>query len=202
MEYKSVVIYQFIVVFQSWSHVWLFVTLWSAAGKASLLQCPWVCLIHIQWWASLVAQMVKNLLVMQQTWVQSLAEEDPLEKEMATHSRILAWKIPWREEPSRATVHRVTESDMTEKTEHTHDYMSIESVRSSSHIFLCGSLLLLHWIFSSIRIFSNESALYIRWPKYGASVSASVLHMNTQGLLPLGLTGLISLLSKGLSPGP
>ena len=69
--------------------------------------------------------MVKNLLVMQQTWVQSLAEEDPLEKEMATRSRILAWKIPWREEPSGATVHGVTESDMTEKTEHTHDYMSI-----------------------------------------------------------------------------
>ena len=88
--------------------------------------------------------MVKNLPVMQQTQVQSLAEEDPLEKEMATHSRILAWKIPWREEPSGATVHGVTESDITEETEHTHDYMSIESVRSSSHIFLCGPLLLLH----------------------------------------------------------
>ena len=88
--------------------------------------------------------MVKNLLVMQQTWVQSLAEEDPLEKEMATRSSILAWKIPWREEASGATVHGVTESDMTEETEHTHDYMSIESVRSSSHIFLCGPLLLLH----------------------------------------------------------
>ena len=61
--------------------------------------------------------MVKNLLVMQQTWVQSLAEEDPLEKEMATRSRILAWKIPWREEPSGATVHGVMESDMTEETE-------------------------------------------------------------------------------------
>ena len=88
--------------------------------------------------------MVKNLLVMQQTWVQSLSEEDPLEKEMATRSSILARKIPWREEPSRATIHGVTESDMTEETEHTHDYMSIESVRSSSHIFLCGPLLLLH----------------------------------------------------------
>ena len=51
--------------------------------------------------------MVKNLLVMQETWVQSLAEEDPLEKEMATGSRILAWKIPWKEEPSGATVHGV-----------------------------------------------------------------------------------------------
>ena len=88
--------------------------------------------------------MVKNLLVMQETWVQSLAEEDPLEKEVATGSRILAWKIPWREEASGATVHGVTESDITEETAHIQDDMSIESVRSSSHIFLCGPLLLLH----------------------------------------------------------
>ena len=46
--------------------------------------------------ASLVAQMVKNLLAMKETWVQSLSWEDPLEKEMATHSSILAWTIPWR----------------------------------------------------------------------------------------------------------
>ena len=48
--------------------------------------------------ASLVAQLVKNLPEMQ-TQVQSLGREDPLEKEMATHSSILAWKIPWTEEP-------------------------------------------------------------------------------------------------------
>ena len=48
---------------------------------------------------SLVAQMVKNLPAMQETWVQSLDEEDPLEKGMSTHSSILAWKIPWTEEP-------------------------------------------------------------------------------------------------------
>ena len=50
-------------------------------------------------WASLVAQIVKNLPAMQETWVQSLGEEDPLEKEMATHCRILAWRIPWTQEP-------------------------------------------------------------------------------------------------------
>ena len=49
--------------------------------------------------ASLVAQLVKNLPAMQETWVQFLGWEDPLEKEMATHSSILAWKIPWMEEP-------------------------------------------------------------------------------------------------------
>ena len=49
--------------------------------------------------ASLVAQSVKNLPAMQETWVQFLGREDPLEKEMATHSSILAWRIPWTEEP-------------------------------------------------------------------------------------------------------
>ena len=48
---------------------------------------------------SLVAQMVKSLLAMQETWVQSLEQEDPLENGMATHSSILAWRIPWTEEP-------------------------------------------------------------------------------------------------------
>ena len=50
-------------------------------------------------WASLVAQMLKNVPVMQETWVRSLGWEDPLQKGMATHSRILAWRIPWVEEP-------------------------------------------------------------------------------------------------------
>ena len=50
---------------------------------------------------SLVAQMVKNLPAMQETRVQSLGWEDPLEKGMATHFSILAWKIPWTEEPDR-----------------------------------------------------------------------------------------------------
>ena len=53
------------------------------------------------WWASLVAQLVKNLSAMWEIWVQSLGWEDLLEKEMATHSRILAWKTPWMEEPGR-----------------------------------------------------------------------------------------------------
>ena len=50
---------------------------------------------------SLVAQMVKRLSTMQETWVRSLGWEDSLEKEMAPHSSTLAWKIPWMEEPGR-----------------------------------------------------------------------------------------------------
>ena len=53
----------------------------------------------IGYWASLVAQRLKRLPAMQETWVRSLGQEDPLEKEMATHSSILAWRIPWTEEP-------------------------------------------------------------------------------------------------------
>ena len=59
---------------------------------------------------SLVAQMVKHLPTMQETQVQSLGQEDLLEKEMATHSSILAWKIPWMEEPGGLQVQGVTKS--------------------------------------------------------------------------------------------
>ena len=51
--------------------------------------------------ASLVAQTVKSLLARWETWVRSLGQEDLLEKEMATHSSIIAWRIPWMEEPGR-----------------------------------------------------------------------------------------------------
>ena len=62
-------------------------------------------------WSSLVAQMVKNPPAMQETWVQSSGREDPLEKGMATHSCILAWRIPWTEEPGGLhTVHGVAKS--------------------------------------------------------------------------------------------
>ena len=75
--------------------------------------------------------------------------------------------------------------------------MSIESVMPSNHLILCRPLLLLPSIFSSIRVFSNESALCIRWPKYWSfSISPPV---NIPGWFLLGLTGLISLQSKGLS---
>ena len=55
-----------------------------------------------------MAQTVKNLPAMQETWVRFLGQEDPLEKQMATHSSILAWRIPRTEEPGRFPVHGVT----------------------------------------------------------------------------------------------
>ena len=61
--------------------------LWVAQGRTRLKR--------LSSRASLVAQLVKNLPVMQETWIQSLGREDPLEKGKATHSNVLAWRIPW-----------------------------------------------------------------------------------------------------------
>ena len=64
--------------------------------------------------ASLVALMVKNLLTMQETGVRSLGGEDPLEKGIATHSNILAWRGPWTEAQSMESPRGCKESDVTE----------------------------------------------------------------------------------------
>ena len=69
----------------------------------------------------------------------------------------------------------------------------------SGHLLLCHPLLLLLPIPPSIRVFSSESTLHMRWPKIGVSASVSVLPMNTQDWSPLGWTGWISLQSKRLS---
>ena len=64
--------------------------------------CVCVCVYtYIYIYTSLVAQTVKHLPPMRETWVRALGREDPLEKEMATDSSTLAWKIPWTEEPGR-----------------------------------------------------------------------------------------------------
>ena len=74
----------------SWLLVWLF---WNLRPHSMLF---WKHPLHV---ASLVAQRLKSLPAMWETRVRSLGREDPPEKEMATHSSILAWRIPWREEP-------------------------------------------------------------------------------------------------------
>ena len=86
-----------------------------------------------------------------------------------------------------------------------HKLMSIESVMPSNHLILCHPLLLLPSVFPSIRIFSNEWALHIRWPKYWNSPLSSALLINIQGLFPLGLTGPIPCCSRDSqksSPAP
>ena len=76
--------------------------------------------------------------------------------------------------------------------------MSIESVMPSNHLILCCPFLLPPSIFPSIRVFSSELVLCIRWPKYWSFSFASAFPMNIQGWFPLGWTGLISLQSKTL----
>ena len=79
------------------------------------------------------------------------------------------------------------------------EFAQIESMMPSNHLILCWPLLLLPSIFSSIRVFSNELVFASGGQNIGASASASVLPMNTQGWFPLGLIGLISFHFKGLS---
>ena len=79
-------------------------------------------LLHVR--ASLVAQMVKNLPATRETQVWSLSHEDPLEKGMATHSSILAWRIPWTEEPGE--VHGVAKSQTLYWVTNTHAAYSVQ----------------------------------------------------------------------------
>ena len=74
--------------------------------------CVWFLSLR-NFQGSLIAQSVKNLPAMQETQVQFLGQEDPLEKEMAIHSSILAWKIPWAEEPGGLQSMGSQESDTT-----------------------------------------------------------------------------------------
>ena len=76
--------------------------------------CNYLYVTYTSIQTSLVAQMVKSLLTVQETRVQSLHQEDPLEKEMATHSSILDWRIPWTEEPGGLQSMELKDLDMTD----------------------------------------------------------------------------------------
>ena len=76
--------------------------------------------------ASLVAEMVKNLHLMRETWVQSLGQEDVLEKGIALHSSILAWRIPWTEEPGEL---RVVKSQTRLSHSHTHTHLNKTNIK-------------------------------------------------------------------------
>ena len=107
------------------------------------------------------------------------------------HSHVRLFETPWTAALQASL--SITKSQSLLKP------MSIELVMPSNHLILCHPLLLLPSIFPSIRVFSNESVLCIRWPSIGVSASTSVLPMNIPDLFPLGWTGWISLQSKGLS---
>ena len=98
-------------------HLFLFTSLSIIIlGPSMLLQ---MAIFHsVFWGASLAAQMVKNLPAMWETWVQALCWEEPLEKEMATHCNILAWRIPWQRSLAGHSPWGHKESDTTEAVWH------------------------------------------------------------------------------------
>ena len=148
--------------------------------------------------------MVKNLPAMWETWVRSLGWEGPLEKEIfflllkgALHRFISVTQscpnfvIPWT--TARQASLSITNSWNLLKL------MSYESVMPFNHLILCHPLLLLLSIFLSIRDFSNESVLCIRWPKYW-NFSFSISPSNKySGLIPFRTDWLDLLAVKGLS---
>ena len=90
---KSGIIYTFVNLFNAWFNRRQLDS-YMCSYIQSFFKTFYFILGYSQLWAFLVSWMVKNLLVMQETWVQSLGWEDPLEKRMAIHSNILVWRIP------------------------------------------------------------------------------------------------------------
>ena len=126
--------------------------------------------------------MVLNLIEEYRNWF--------LSQSVQSLSRVQLFATPWT--AASQTSLSITNSQNLLKL------MSIESVKPSNYLILCHPLLPPS-IFPSIRVFSNQSVLHIRWPSIGVSASASVLPVNIQDWLPLRWIGWISWQSKGLS---
>ena len=147
----------------------------TGEGNGNPLQCS--CLENPRdggaWWAAIfgvaqsrtqlkrlsssssrVAQMVKNLPTVQETWVRSLGQEGPLEKGMATHSSVLAWRIPWTEEPGRlqSLGLQTVRHDWATNTFHFKKSWSMPISQISS-VFFCRSLISLALTFRSMTYF-------------------------------------------------
>ena len=90
-----------------------------------------------------MTQQVKNLPAMQEIWVQSLGQEDPLEREVATHSSVLVWKIPWTEEPGG--LQSMESQSPTRLSTHTQlcvlEYISEVNIRPTNRLYLLFTLL-------------------------------------------------------------
>ena len=86
-----------------------------------------------------MAHMVKSPLAMEETWIQSLGQEDPLEKGIATHTNILAWRIPWTEEPGGLTFLRIAKSQTRLKQLGTYVHTQLEVHQKGSSSFPSNS---------------------------------------------------------------
>ena len=141
------------------------------------------CGVGEDFWESLgqqeafpVAQRLKRLSAMRETWVGSLDQEDPLEKEMATHSSILAWRIPWTEEPGGLWSNTPGFPVIT-NSQNLLKFMSIDWMIPSNQLSVVP--------FSScLQSFPASGSFLMSWlfpSSIGASDSVSVLPMNIQG---------------------
>ena len=159
--------------------------------------CLWFCLIDrftcvclgptYKWWGSpfswspLVAQMVKSLPAMQKTQVQSLGWEDPLEKEMATYSSNLAWKIPWMEESGRYSPWGHKELDFSQSEQlFTFFYFISDIIWYLSFSLWLTSFSMI--ISSSIHVATNGIILFFLWlsgiPLYTGTTSSLSIHLS------------------------
>ena len=120
-------------------------------------------------WSSLIAQMVKSLPAMWETWIQSLGQEDPLEKEMATHSSILAWRIPWTKKPGGYSTWGHKELDMTQWLTHMPIREVLVRINESKcvdltvHRFKNSAERILEGVLDTVQDHSDELALE-SWP--------------------------------------
>ena len=96
--------------------------------------------------ASLVAHIVQNLPAMQKTWVCSLGQEDPLEKRTVTHSSILAWRIPQREEPGRL---QIIGSQVQDTTEQLSFFINYSRIKLGHDVFSLGSQ---YWVGQKVHL--------------------------------------------------
>ena len=127
---NSVVFLYFFALIAEEAFLSFLAILWNSAFKwvnLSFSPLPFASLLFTAIFkaSSLVAQTVKRLSTMRKTWVRSLGQEDPLEKEMAIHSSALAWKIPWTEEPVGYSPWGHKESDTTERL-HVHIHETLK----------------------------------------------------------------------------
>ena len=127
-----------------------------------------------------MAQTLKRLPGMWETQVQSLGREDPLEKEMATHSSTLAWRIPWREEPGRLQS-MASQRVSHWATEHTHIILYLKCVSSRDQLYVLKILPdnLILWLVYLVYIFTS----LLGFPG-GAEVKASAWNAGDPGSIP------------------
>ena len=123
--------------------------------------------------------------------IKGMISVEPQFSSVQSLSRVQLFLTPWIAARQASLSITISQSSLT--------LTSIELVMPSSHLIFCHPLLLLPPIPPSIRVFSNESTLHIRWPKYWSFSFSIILPVNTQDWSPLGWTGWISLQAKGLS---